>query len=197
MGHLKKAWKYWVATIPFKPGFFATVRIWTTNLDKKKSIESQFESNFSWNIGLSRLNHLSLVNKAFMANQINIEPQTLEENCDKARDINFYSFFLLTPFHFLSFLRYGNTWGTKHGGTGGQFYSQVLSSKEVIIGVKLSYDTRINSIAFTTNLGRLIGSFGSIKGKVVSTKHNGCALAYINGWFSSLGLDGMQFLFTC
>ena len=92
---------------------------------------------------------------------------------------------------------YGNTSAPKHGGSGGQFYSQVLSSKEAIVGVKVYYDTRINSIAFATNLGRVIGSFGSLTGTMVSTKHNGCSLAYIKGWASIDSLDGLQFVFTC
>jgi hypothetical protein len=42
--------------------------------------------------------------------------------------------------------RYGDTWGPRHGGDGGLLYSIQLRPDETIIGTKVFYSDKINSI---------------------------------------------------
>ena len=106
--------------------------------------------------------------------------------------LNIYSALLSSAFNY----RYGDVWGPRHGGDAGTFYTFVLMPNELIIGTKIYFSDTINSIQFITTSGRWIGSYGSLVGRGVTSKHPGCSLDYISGW-NTTSLSGIQFFYNC
>jgi len=93
-------------------------------------------------------------------------------------------------------LRYGDVWGPRHGSDSGYFSTFALKPNELIMGTKVFFSDKINSIQLITTSGRYLGSYGSLVGQGVTSKHPGCSLDYISGW-NTTSLNGIQFFYKC
>ena len=76
-------------------------------------------------------------------------------------------------------LRYGTTWGQRHGAQGGSLKEFTLSSEDKINGVILKSSSHIEAIGFDMTNGKRIGPYGSGNAEIM--KQQDCELAFISG----------------
>ena len=76
-------------------------------------------------------------------------------------------------------IKYGPTWGQRHGGQGGSLKEFSISSADKINGVILKSSSHIEAIGFVMTNGKRIGPFGGGNAEIV--KHQDCELAFISG----------------
>lgn len=77
--------------------------------------------------------------------------------------------------------RFGGKWGQPHGGNGGNLYTATIGSGENIIIVQGKKGTRIDSIEFITDNGKVFGPWGGSGGSPFVSSRPNCRLSYLSG----------------
>ena len=99
-------------------------------------------------------------------------------------------------FKIIFFLRYNNTWGDWHGGTGGNF----ASFENVVIGangVERYNNNQVDGLVFRGIDGTNYGPYGQTSGTYWETDiPSGCVVQYLSGRSGGL-LDAISFHHNC
>ena len=98
-------------------------------------------------------------------------------------------------FTVISFLRYNNTWGDWHGGTGGNF----ASFETVLIGANgwINGNGQFGGLVFKGIDGKNYGPYGKTSGSLWETDIPlGCSVQYVSGQAGAL-LDAISFHYNC
>ena len=108
----------------------------------------------------------------------------------------FSTWVLQSDFKMILYLRYNNTWGDWHGGTGGS-----LASFETVViganGVEKNGNSQVDGLVFRGNDGRNYGPYGGTSGTHWETDlPSGCIVQYISGRADIL-LDAISFHHNC
>ena len=124
----------------------------------------------------------------------------LRARYSKVQYCNFFfllSTWVLQPdFKNIFYLRYNNTWGDWHGGTGGSlfsFESMVIGAN----GVETYGNSQVDGLVFRGKDGTNYGPYGGTSGTYWETSiPSGCSVQYISGR-TGLLLDAISFHYSC
>ena len=100
---------------------------------------------------------------------------------------------LLSDFEIIFYLRYNNTWGDWHGGTGGN----LASFETVVISVNGWMNRQVKGLVFKGIDGKNYGPYGKTSGTFWETDIPlGCSVQYISGHAGGL-LESISFHYNC
>jgi len=93
-------------------------------------------------------------------------------------------------------VRYGDTWGPKHGGEGGSVNQYDVNPGAHIITVKGRSGDKLDQLEFITDDGAVIGPVGGGGGSAFVSTFPGCYLAYLSGSSGNV-LDSVTLHWEC